>query len=444
MLLGVDVTEILANPINMLGVLAALVISIFLIIKKLNPVLAMFFGVFVGALVGGANLTQMLDIFTVGGRQVVAINIRIIAGGVLAGALIETGAAESIARGIVKGLGEKRALLAITLSAMVVTGVGVFIPVAMLVVSPVALAVAYKAEISKFAAILAISGGAKAGNIMSPNPNALAAATSFEIPLSDVMLNGFIPGIVALTTTVLLGGLLKKKHPMVNASDIDTVAGGESALPPFGKAIVAPAVTVGLLMLNPIGDIVGIAAISSAVLPMDPLYVLPLGATAGVIAMGKAKNLANIATQGVLRMAPVVLMLFGAGTIGGLIMLSVFPQIIQDTMTNLGLPYFLIAPISSTIFASATGSHAAGVIIASEAFAVPIMQAGIPAISAAVMLHAGGGFLDVVPHGNIFLATQQGMKADMSSRLKVMPFEALVGASTVTTAVLLHLLGFWG
>ncbi|MCL1988547.1 MAG: GntP family permease [Firmicutes bacterium] len=439
MLLGVDVSEIM--PVTLLGVLVALVISIFLIIRKLNPALAMFLGVFVGALVGGVNLTQILDIFVVGGRQVVGINIRIIAGGVLAGALIETGAAESIARGIVKGLGEKRAVLAIALSAMVVTGVGVFIPVAMLVVSPVALAVAYKANVSKFSAILAISGGAKAGNIMSPNPNALAAAESFNLSLSEVMLNGFIPGVAALAMTIILGNIFKKKHYMVKDTDLENANNGEN--PPFSKAIVAPVVTIGLLMLNPIGDIAGIYAISTANLPMDPLYVLPLGATVGVLAMGKSKNLLDIATKGALRMAPVVLMLFGAGTIGGLIMLSVFPEIIQNTMSTLGLPYFLIAPISSTIFSSATGSHAAGVIIASEAFAVPIMQAGIASIAAAVMLHAGGGFLDVVPHGNIFLATQQGMKCTIQERLKVMPFEALVGATTVSTAILLHLLGFW-
>ena len=199
--LGIDVAGI---SINIFGVILALLLSIFLIIKKVNPALAMFIGVCAGTLVGGGNLSQLMDIVIIGGRQVVGINVRIIAGGFLVGALIETGAAETIARGIVKGLGEKRAILAIALAAMIVTGAGVFITVAMLIVAPIALSVAYKANISKFAAILAISGGGKAGNIMSPNPNTIAAAEPFGLPLSQVMINGFIPGVVALIVTVLL------------------------------------------------------------------------------------------------------------------------------------------------------------------------------------------------------------------------------------------------
>ena len=85
--LGINVAGI---NINFFGVIIALILSIFLIIKKLNPALSMFVGVFVGALIGTANLPQLLDIVILGGRQVVGINIRIIAGGFLVGALIET------------------------------------------------------------------------------------------------------------------------------------------------------------------------------------------------------------------------------------------------------------------------------------------------------------------------------------------------------------------
>ena len=438
--LGVNIAGI---SINIFGVILALALSIFLIIKKLNPVLSMFLGVFVGALVGQASLPEMLNIVILGSRQVVGINIRIIAGGVLAGALIETGAAESIARGIVKGLGEKRALLAITLSSMIVVGVGVFIPVALLVVSPIALSVAYKANISKFTAILAISGGGKAGNMISPNPNALAAAESFDMSLSSVMLNGFLPALAALAATMVICNLLKQKHFKVADSDISDSDGNSADLPPFKRAIVAPALSVGLLMLNPIGDILGIAFIDSQSLPMDPFYVLPIGAVVGIFAMGKGKQATDIATKGVLRMAPVVLMLFGAGAIGGLITTSVFPAMISDVLSAIGLEYAFLAPISSTIFSSVTGSNAAGVIIGGESFAGDILQAGVPAIAGAVMLHAGGGFIDVMPHGNIFLATQQSMNCSMAERLKVVPYEALVGGIMTATAVLMYVIGFW-
>ena len=438
--LGINVAGI---NINIWGVILSLTLSIFLIIRKMNPALAMFTGVFAGALVGGANLPQMLDIVILGGRQVIGINIRIIAGGFLVGALIETGSAETIARGIVKGLGEKRAILAIALSAMIVTGAGVFIPVALLIVSPIALSVAYKAKISKFAAILAMSGGGKAGNIISPNPNTIAAAESFGLTLSEVMINGFIPGLMALITTVLLCKMMQRKYFQVELEDLEASAEAMN-LPSFGKAIVAPAVAIGLLMLNPIGDILGISFINSANLPMDPFYVLPIGAVVGLLVLGKGKHIIEFATKGALRMSPVVLMLFGAGAIGGLITTSVFPAMIENALHNMGIPTAFLAPLSSTIFSCAAGSNAAGVIIGGESFAPTILAAGVPAMAAAVMLHAGGGFLDTMPHGNIFLATQQGMKCTMVDRMKVMPFECAVGAAMTLTSIVMYLLGFWG
>jgi len=437
--MGVSIAGI---NINIFGVLLALALSIFLIIRKMNPALAMFTGVFVGALVGGASLSQVLDIVILGGRQVVGINIRIIAGGFLVGALIETGAAETIARGIVKGLGEKRAILAIALSAMIVTAAGVFITVALLIVAPIALLVAYKANVSKFAAILAISGGGKAGNMMSPNPNTIAAAETFGVPLSEVMINGVIPGIVALVVTVLLCKMVQRKYFKVEAADLGDPT-DTASLPSFGKAIVAPIVAIGLLMLNPIGDILGIHAISSGNLPMDPFFILPIGATVGLLAMGKGKQIATFAAKGALKMAPVVLMLFGAGAIGGLITVSVFPDMIENALYSMGIPTAFLAPLSSTIFAFAAGSNSAGVIIGGEAFGASILAAGVPAMAAAVMLHAGGGFLDIVPHGNIFLATQQGMKCTMVERMKVMPWEAAVGGVMTLASVAMYLLRFW-
>ena len=56
--------------------------------------------------------------------------IRVLAAGMLAGVMMESGAAESIANAIVQKLGEKKAILSLALSTMVITAVGVFIPVA--------------------------------------------------------------------------------------------------------------------------------------------------------------------------------------------------------------------------------------------------------------------------------------------------------------------------
>ncbi len=40
-------------------------------------------------------------------------------------------------------------------------------------------------------------GGGKAGNVMSPNPNTIAAADNFHVPLTSVMMAGIVPGCAA-------------------------------------------------------------------------------------------------------------------------------------------------------------------------------------------------------------------------------------------------------
>ena len=107
--------------------------------------------------------------------------MRILAAGVLAGVLIESGAANSIAETITNKLGETRALLALALATMILTAVGVFVDVAAITVSPpIALALSRRSDLSKAVILLAMIGGGKAGNIMSPNPKCHCGSRYFS------------------------------------------------------------------------------------------------------------------------------------------------------------------------------------------------------------------------------------------------------------------------
>lgn len=179
--------------------------------------------------------------------------LRILAAGVLAGVLIESGAAAVIAETIVKKAGETRALLALAIATMILTTVGVFVDVAVITVAPIALAIANRAGISKTAILLAMIGGGKAGNIMSPNPNAIAAADAFQIPLTSVMAAGIIPAIFGLTVTYILAKKLVNKGSNVTVQESETTVQGK--LPLIVPAIVAPLVTIILLAMRPLFDI---------------------------------------------------------------------------------------------------------------------------------------------------------------------------------------------
>ena len=112
--------------VTALGAVIALVIAITLIIKKVHPAYGLILGALIGGLVGGAGLTGTVNLMMDGAKNMMPAILRILTAGVLAGVLIESGAAAKIAETIVEKIGESRALIALAIATMVLTMVGVF------------------------------------------------------------------------------------------------------------------------------------------------------------------------------------------------------------------------------------------------------------------------------------------------------------------------------
>lgn len=422
--------------ISWVGGLVGLAFAIILILKKLHPVYSLLLGTIIGSIVGGASLVQTTNVIITGTQSVMGTVVRVIAAGVLAGVMMESGAAETIAKAIVDKFGEKKAILSLALSTMIITAVGVFIPVAVIIVAPIALSVGNKMGISKISLLLALSGGGKAGNIISPNPNAIAAANGFDLPLNQVMLYGVIPAIFGLVATIVIATSLKGKGPLVSDTELDKNDIDSSKFPPLSRAIVAPGLAVFLLMLSPIGSIFGIEMLAN--FQVDAMFILPLSAVIGMLAMGQGNNILKYTNSGINRMTPIVLILIGAGAIGGLISNSNLPELIISIIARLGISGVFLAPISGILMAFATGSTSTGVILATGSFAEPILEMGVSPIAAAVMIHTGATVLDAVPQGNYFHVSADSMKMTIRDRMKLLPYEACVGGTMTIVATILY------
>lgn len=412
--------------ITTLGALLGLVVAIVLIIKKVQPVYSLILGAVVGGLVGGAGIEGTVSVMISGAKDIMPAILRIVTSGVLAGVLIKTGAAAKIADQIVKSLGEKRALFAIALSTMILTAVGVFIDVAVITVAPIALAIAKKLGYSPMVILLAMIGGGKAGNIVSPNPNTIAAAENFGVELSSLMVANIIPAIVGLVVTVMLTSLLNKKYKGVQETKIEEVE--EVELPSFFAAIIGPIVTIILLSLRPL---VGIS--------IDPLIALPVGGIVGVLVMGKGKNINEYLTFGLSKMMPVAILLIGTGTVAGIIKASGLQATTIGVLNVLNMPAFVLAPISGILMCAATASTTSGSTIASATFSQAIVGVGISPIGGAAMVHAGATVLDHLPHGSFFHATAGATGMSIGQRLKLIPYESLVGLSMTLVSTIM-----WG
>ena len=412
-----------------IGALIGMAVAIILIIKKVQPAYSLILGALIGGVIGSGNLILTVDTMVSGAQSMISSVLRIMTSGILAGTLIKTGAAEKIAEVIVQKLGEKRALIAVAAATMVICAVGVFVDISVITVAPIALAIGKKAGYNKASLLLAMIGGGKAGNIISPNPNTIAVSEAFQVDLTSLMIKNIIPAVCALMVTVIIATILSKKAgTMVSDQDLEKHADNKK-LPTFIQAFAGPLTVIILLALRPIFSIV-----------IDPLIALPLGGLVCAIACGSLVQFREFAEFGLSKVAGVSILLIGTGTIAGIIKASALQYDVISLLEMMKMPAFILAPIAGILMAGATASTTAGVTIASQTFAQTLLNAGIPAISAGAMIHAGATVIDSLPHGSFFHATGGSVGMNIKERMKLIPFEACIGLTSTIVAVIVYLI----
>ena len=412
-----------------IGALIGMAVAIILIIKKVQPAYSLIFGALIGGVIGSGNLILTVDTMVSGAQSMISSVLRIMTSGILAGTLIKTGAAEKIAEVIVQKLGEKRALIAVAAATMVICAVGVFVDISVITVAPIALAIGKKAGYNKASLLLAMIGGGKAGNIISPNPNTIAVSEAFQVYLTSLMIKNIIPAVCALIVTVIIATILSKKAgTMVSDQDLEKHADNKK-LPTFIQAFAGPLTVIILLALRPIFSIV-----------IDPLIALPLGGLVCAIACGSLVQFREFAEFGLSKVAGVSILLIGTGTIAGIIKASALQYDVISLLEMMKMPAFILAPIAGILMAGATASTTAGATIASQTFAQTLLNAGIPAISAGAMIHAGATVIDSLPHGSFFHATGGSVGMNIKERMKLIPFEACIGLTSTIVAVIVYLI----
>ncbi len=409
-----------------LAALIGLLLSIVLIIKKISPVYSLVFGALIGGLLAGWGLQPTVTKMILGVKDITPAIVRIIAAGVLTGMLVKTGAASTIARSIIKALGEKYIYLALALSAMLLTAMGVFIDVAVITIAPIAIIAGNKLHLSKFKLLLAMIGGGKCGNIMSPNPNTIIAAENFDAPLSSVMAAGIIPAIIGLIITVFVIIPLMPKGEVMSS---DSVCDDDHNLPSLWRSLLGPIVTIVLLALRPLIGVV-----------VDPMIALPVGGIIGIIATGNWRNTTVCLSYGLEKMSGIAILLVGTGTLAGVIQASEIKQVLVSLLSGWSNGGTFMAPISGAIMSAASASTTAGATIASASFGEAIMAAGVVAVWGAAMVNAGATILDHLPHGSFFHATGGSMGFSVKERLKLIPYESLVGLVLTIASVVIYFL----
>lgn len=412
-----------------LAALIGLVLAIVLIIKKLSPVYSLMIGALAGGLLAGTGLVETINQMLSGVKDITPAILRILAAGVLSGALIKSGAAASISQAVVKGLGHKHVYLAVALSAMLLTAVGVFIDVAVITVAPIALMLGKHLSLPRFKLLLAMIAGGKCGNIMSANPNTIIAAENYDAALPSVMAAGVVPGIIVLILAVyVILPLIPSPKGLIEDYSMAEDTEGKS-LPPFLASIAGPFVAIALLALRPICDIV-----------IDPMVALPVGGLVTILTTRSWKLAGESISFGLEKMSVVAILLVGTGTIAGVIKASEIKDVLISMLSGWEAGGVVMAPVSAILMSAATASTTAGATISSASFSQTVLGAGVSAVWAAAMTNAGATVLDHLPHGSFFHATGGSVGMSIKERMKLIPYESLVGLLLTVLSLVSYLI----
>lgn len=329
-----------------IGALFGLLISVFLIIKKISPTYSLIAGAIVGGLLGGLSLADTVSVMTDGVKDVTPAIIRILTAGVLSGILIKTGAATTISNAIINTLGEKRVFAALALATMLLCTVGVFIDVAVITVAPIALSIGKRLGLSPSVLLIAMIGGGKCGNIVSPNPNTIIAAENFKADLSSVMFYNVLPAVIGLLFTIFVIMRLIPKRLTNNGTKQEEEVADDKQLPSLASSLVAPIITIILLALRPVAGIT-----------VDPLIALPIGGICGILCMKQWKNILPSIEYGLQKMSTVAVLLIGTGTIAGVIKNSTLKDWILHLLEQAHFNEIMIAPVSGRVNVRRYGIH---------------------------------------------------------------------------------------
>lgn len=409
-----------------IGALLGLLVAIGLIIKKVSPAYSLILGALIGGLAGGLSLEEVVASMTEGVKGVSSAVLRILTAGVLSGVLIKTGAAMTISNAIIRFWGEKRVYLALAFATMLLCAVGVFIDVAVITVAPVALSIGRRLGVPTPQLLLVMIGGGKCGNIISPNPNTIIAAENFGADLSSVMFANVVPALIGLLFTVFVIARFFPVPERQLHSDRETVV-DDRTLPPLWSSLVAPVVTILLLALRPLCGIT-----------VDPLIALPVGGLCGLLCMKQWKNALPSIEFGLQKMSVIAVLLIGTGTIAGVIQDSTLKDHILVLLDHISVGKELIAPVSGILMSAATASTTAGATLASASFADTILAVGVSSVWGAAMVNAGSTVLDHLPHGSFFHATGGVCELSFKERLKLIPYESLIGAVLTLCSTLMY------
>lgn len=434
-----------ANLLVISGLILGVLVLVLCTVKlKIHPFFALIATTVTFAVVSGMNLEEMLSAFTSGMGGTMADIGLVIALGTVTGALLEkSGAAETMAKTILKITGKKHAALGLAITGYFVS-IPVFCDSAFVLLSPIAKRISKDTKISMTTMAVALCMGLHATHMfVPPTPGPLAVAGILSADLGYVILFGALVSIPVMLVGYFGAVYMGKKYDYLPENVVEVPE--TQKLPSPMMAFLPILTPIMLMLLKTIGDMCGL---QGAV--MDIIAVLGTPAVALLVGLlialagyhqifpedTKAWGFDGVFADALKTAGQIILIVGAGGAFSGVLKASPLQAILTDTFS--GLTIGILAPfIIGFIFRTCVGSATIAMVTAATMI-TPLMDVlgfASPMGRVIAMLACAAGGL-MVFHGNddFFWVTATTSEMDTSVAYKTIPIIS-VCQSVVALAV---------
>lgn len=377
-----------------IALLISVIVFIILTFKKISPLIVAPVVTILLALLTGMNPTETLLTGYMGlaGNYVKNFFLIFLTGAVFAQIMHKTGAAASIAKGIVEKVGKKWVIPAVVLSTAVLTYGGISLFIIFFVMYPMALTMHKEADITKLLIPGEIALGAFTFTMTTPGSPQVQniIPTTF---LGTSPTSAFIPGWIAGIVMAVLGIMyLMKKAKKYKAKGMGFEAfdeleeDREEALPNFWISIL-PSVMI-IVLLN--------------IAKFNIVWAMSAGIVLSIVLLWKklegVDGWLSVLNSGAINSTTVILNTAAiVGYAGAVQLLPQFPEIV-DAVKSISINDYYYPAVSTGILSAVAASSSGGLSVAYAALAESFMALNIPMQVVHRVSVMAAGTIDSLPH----------------------------------------------
>ena len=396
--------------------LVAILVMLLMISRwKIHPFLSIMITSLALALLSGMPLPQVPKVVGEGfSSAFTSIGIVIILGALIGVILEKTGAALTLADGVIRLVGERRPALALELMGWVVS-IPVFCDSGFVILNPIRRALVKRTGASSVTLTICLSCGLYVAHVfIPPTPGPIAAAQSLGIGenLLLVMGLGALASIFPLTAGYCYARFIGNRVKSTDDQSVETKESYEALKASYGRlpglaSSLAPLVVPILLMaLSSVASMLKWSGTAGSLCLFlgSPMIALAVGAVLAILLLcraGKRSELSSF-TDDTLRTAGPILFITAAGSVlGRVIAASGMLDYITANVTMLQTMGVLFPFLVAAVFKSAQGSSTVAITTTAGLIAplMPALGLVTPAEITLAVLAIGAGAM-TVSHAN--------------------------------------------